>query len=94
MSDTPEESLALCYTIDAQSHWNAQHVNGVQQCGGDSIAPLNVRTLRDSAGNLMWVACFETSIRTQVEVDANIGEREERAGREWYWAVLVVGIER
>ena len=58
------------------------------------MAPLHVRTLRDSPSNLLWIACLETPVWTQVEVDANIGEREERAGRERDGTVLVVGVER
>ena len=69
-------------------------MNGVQQCGGYPIAPLHVRTLRNSASNMLWIASLETPIGTQVKVDANVGEREERAGRERDGTVLVVGVER
>ena len=65
----------------------------VQQCGGDTVAPLDVRTLRDSTGNLLWIARLETPVGTQVKVDADVGECKKRAGRERDGTVFVVRVE-
>lgn len=93
MSHAPEECLTSGYAIDTKSDRNAEHVYCVQKSGGDAIAALYARTLKNCRGNQMWIARFKAPVGSEMQVDANVRQREKRARRKWDWAVLVLGVE-
>lgn len=93
MSHAPEESLTSGYAIDTKSDRNAEHVYCVQESGGDAIPTFNVRTLKNGRGNQMWIARLKTPVGSEMQIDANVRQREKRARRKRDWAVLVLGVE-
>ena len=93
MSHAPEESLTSGDTIDTKSDRNAEHVYCVQEGGGDTIATLYIRTLKNGRGNQMWIARLKAPVGSEMQIDANIRQREKRARRKRDWAVLVLGVE-
>jgi len=93
VSHAPEESLTSGYAIDTKSDRNAEHVYCVQESGGDAIATFNVRTLKNGRGNQMWIARLKTPVGPEMQIDANVRQREKRARRKRDWAVLVLGVE-
>lgn len=93
MPHTPKEGLTLCYTINAEFDWNTKHVSRVEQRRNYSFATFNLRTSRQSTGDTLGLPSLKLTIWSKVEIDACIGEGEQRTGSEWDWTVLVVWVE-
>jgi hypothetical protein len=93
MSDTPEECLALCDSINAQSNRNTKHVRSVQQRCNDTLAAIDLRTSRQSIGNPLWVSRMKLSIWAEVQIDTRVGQGEQRARCERNRPVVVVWVE-
>lgn len=91
--NTPEIRLATRHPIDPKPHRDTQRVDSIKQRRDDTVTPPHVRAARQRGGHQLRVARLEAAVGPDVEVDAHVGEPEERAGGEGDGPALVVGVE-